>query len=114
MKIKAPTDFVSFDDGVCDIYTVDDEDTRTDKFIRLGFSDRTLGYNRIYAASAAQSVASRVIRIPQVAGVEIYDTAEVTGVTGVGKYRIEAVQTMFDTNPISIDLTLRQLEMFAT
>lgn len=109
MKIKTDVEFISFGDGVCDIYTVDDEGARTDRFIGLAFSNRALGYNRVFAASAAQVVANRVIRIPQVGGVDTYDTVEITG---VGKYRIELVQTMLDTNPVSIDLTLRQLEMF--
>lgn len=109
MKIKTDVEFISFGDGVCDIYTVDDEDTRTGIFAGLGFSNRVLGYNRVFAAAAVQVMANRVIRIPQVAGV---DTGETVEIAGVGKYRVEMVQTMFETNPTSIDLTLRQIEMF--
>lgn len=109
MKIKTDVEFTSFSDGVCDIYTLDDEDTRTDIFTGMGFANRVIGYNRVFAAKAAQVQANRVIRIPQVAGV---DTGETVEISGVGKYRVEMVQTIFDTNPPSIDLTLRQLEMF--
>jgi hypothetical protein len=109
MKIKTDTEFISFSDGVCDIYTVDDAGEKTDKYPALCFSNRVLGFKRYYAAAANQAQINRVIRVPQISGIEIHDTAEISG---VGKYDIDLVQYIYDTNPPCIDLTLRQLEMF--
>lgn len=109
MKIKTDTEFISFNDGICDIYTLDDDGNKTNKYTRLGFSNRVLGFGRHYAAAAVQVQTNAVIRIPQVSGVDSHDTLEIKG---KGKYDIEMVQSIFETNPSSIDLTLRQLEMF--
>jgi hypothetical protein len=43
-----------------------------------------------------------------VPGVDIHDMVDING---VGRYSIELVQPMMETNPRSIDLTLRLLEM---
>lgn len=110
MKIKTDTEFISFNDGVCDIYTVDDDDIKTNKYQKLGFTNKVLGYNRVFAAKAVQVQVNAVIKIPNVPGVNNHDTLEIIG---TGKYDIEFVQTIFDTNPVSIDLTLRQLEVRA-
>lgn len=109
MKIKTDTEFVSFNDGVCDIYATDEEGKITYKHKGLGYSNRVLGYNRVFAAKAVQVQTNAVIRIPLVIGIDIHDTLEIKG---LGKYDIELTQIMFDTNPPSLDLTLRQLEMF--
>lgn len=110
MKIKMDNiEFVSFSDGICDIYTTDEEGNRVDKYLNLGFNNRVLGFRRYFTAAANQVKTDRVIRIPQVPGLDNHDTVEIKG---IGKYSVELVQSIFDTNPPSIDLTLRQLEMF--
>mgnify|MGYP000880601702 CR=1 FL=1 len=110
MKIKMDNiEFVSFSDGVCDIYSEDEEGTKTYKYKSLGFTNRVLGYNRAFAAQAVQVKANAVIRIPQLRNIDTHDTVEVKD---IGKYDVELVQNIFDTNPPSVDLTLRQLEMF--
>lgn len=110
MKIKTENiEFISFSDGICDIYTEDEECNKTYKYNSLGFSNRILGYNRMFAAKAVQVQTNAVIRIPQVSGIDVHDTLEIKG---LGKYDIELAQNIFETNPPSIDLTLRQLEMF--
>lgn len=110
MKIKMDNiEFVSFADGVCDVYTEDEEGTPTYKYKGLGFTNRVLGFNRAFAAQAVQVKANAVIRIPQLKNIDAHDTVEIKG---IGKYDIELVQNIFDTNPPSLDLTLRQLEMF--
>eukprot|EP00825_Cyclidium_porcatum_P021776 TRINITY_DN24179_c0_g1_i2.p3 TRINITY_DN24179_c0_g1~~TRINITY_DN24179_c0_g1_i2.p3 ORF type:complete len:116 (-),score=24.25 TRINITY_DN24179_c0_g1_i2:247-594(-) len=109
MKIKTDVEFVSFSDGVCDIYSEDEEGNKTYKYKSIGFTNKVLGYNRHFAAKAVQIQVNAVIKIPKVSGIDIHDTLDILG---VGKYNIELVQTIFETNPPSIDLTLRQLEMF--
>lgn len=101
--------FNSFSDGVCDIYTEDEEGNKTMKYENLGFNNKTLGYNRVFAAKAAQTQVNEVIKIPKVPGVDIHDILEIKG---IGKYDIELSQELLTDNPPSILLTLRQLEMF--
>lgn len=110
MKIKTDNiEFVSFSDGVCDIYAEDEEGVRTNKYIGLGFNNRVLGFNRHFAAKAVQVQTNAVIRIPQVLNINTHDTLEIRN---VGRYNIELVQNIFETNPPCVDLTLRQVEMF--
>lgn len=110
MKITTGNiEFVSFSDGICDIYTEDDNGNKINKYTNLGFSNRVLGFGRHYAAAAVQVQTNAVIRIPQVPGIDSHDTLEIKG---MGKYDIELAQRISYTNPLSIDLTLRQLEMF--
>ncbi|PYG88496.1 hypothetical protein LY28_01345 [Ruminiclostridium sufflavum DSM 19573] len=101
-------DFTSFSDGVCDIYTEDEEGNKTYKYQSLGFSDRALGFNRVFAARAVQDEVNAVIRIQQVPDIDTHDTLEIRG---RGKHDIILIQNKYDTNPLSIDLTLKQLEM---
>lgn len=109
MKIKTEIEFVAFNDGVCDIYALDEAGERTDKYTGLGFAKQVLGFKRHFAAAAVQTQINRVIRIPQISGIDNHDTVEIQG---VGKFDIEMIQEIDDTNPPCIDLTLRQLEMF--
>lgn len=110
MKIKTNNiEFVSFSDGVCNIYTEDEEGNRLDKYENLGFSDRVLGFRRYFTAAASQVEVNKVIRIPQVPNIDTHDIVEIQG---IGKYDIKLAQSINDTNPRSIDLNLRQIEMF--
>lgn len=108
MKIKTALEFISFSDGVCDVYAVDEEGVRTSKFVALGFANRALGYGRVFAAAAVQVEVNAVVCVPMVTGISIHDTLEAYG---SGTYEIVLAQHKPDTNPPSIDLTLRQLEM---
>lgn len=110
MKIKTENiEFISFSDGICDIYSEDEEGNKNYKYTSLGYSNRVLGYNRVFAARAVQIQTSAVIKIPNVPNVRNHDTLEIKG---LGRFDIELAQIIYDTNPQSIDLTLRQLEAF--
>ncbi|SKA99790.1 hypothetical protein SAMN05443428_13812 [Caloramator quimbayensis] len=108
MKIKTDIEFISFSDGICDIYSIDEEGNITYKFRGLGFANRVLGFKRYFTAAANQVKTDRVIRIPNVYGIDNHDIVEIRG---NGKYDIELIQNIFDSNPQCIDLTLRQLEV---
>ena len=103
MKIKADTEFVSYNDGVCDIYTNDDNGEPISKYKSLGFTERVLGFNRFYAAAANQMAISKVIRIPKLDNIDTFDHVNINGMA----YDIKLVQTIYDANPPSIDLTLQ-------
>lgn len=110
MKIKTPNiEFISFSDGVCDIYAEDDEGAKISKYESLGFSNKTLGFNRYYAGKAANIEVNRVVKIPNISNIDNHDIVEISG---VGKFSIELIQFKDDTNPLSKDLTLRKLEAF--
>lgn len=110
MKIKTNNiEFISFSDGICDIYTEDDDGNKIYKYTNLGFTNRVLGFRRYFTAAANQIRTDRVIKTPQVNSIDIHDSVEIKG---FGKYSIELVQPIYETNPLSLDLTLRQLEVF--
>lgn len=109
MKQIKMKDFTSFNDGICSIYSEDEEGHKKYKYERLGFTERTLGYKRYFTAKAAQVKTSAVIRIPRIKGIDNHDILEIRG---IGKYDIELIQNVSDSNPLSLDLTLRELEIF--
>jgi len=103
MKIKTDTEFISFNDGICNIFTTDENGERVaNKYTSLGFSNRVLGFKRYFEAAARQIDINRVIRIPQLGGIDNYDFIEIDGVI----YGVKMVQPIYDTNPLSTDLTL--------
>lgn len=105
MKIKTDNiDFVSFSDGVCDIYTIDENEKKIYKYENLGFDDLILGYKRFWAAAANQIKVNKVIKIPRLNKIDTYDKVTINGID----YDIKLVQYKPDTNPPSIDLTLQQ------
>lgn len=103
MKIKTNTEFTNYNDGVCDIYTVDDNGESISKYKNLGFTERVLGFNRFYAAAANKMEISKVIRIPKLDNIDTFDHVNINGIT----YDIKLVQIKYDANPLSIDLTLQ-------
>lgn len=106
MKIKTNNiEFISFSDGVCDIYHEDEEGNKLYKYNSLGFSSKVLGYKRYFAARTANIQTDMVIKIPNVAGIDNYDSLTIDDIN----YSIEMVQVIATTNPQSIDLTLRKL-----
>lgn len=103
MKIKTNVEFISFNDGICNIFTTDQQGVRLpNKYTRLSFSKRVLGFKRYFEASARQIDINRVIRIPQLPGIDNYDFIEIDSVI----YGVKMVQEIYDTNPMCIDLTL--------
>lgn len=110
MKIKNNIEFTSFSDGVCNIYSEDEEGNKEYKYESIGFENRTLGYNRYFAAKAVNIQTNCVIRIPKIVGIDNHDIVEVNG---TGKYKVEMIQMIYNTNPLSIDLTLKQLEIWS-
>lgn len=109
MITKIKIEFTSFSDGVCDIYEETEDGERKYKYNNLGYTERTLGYKRFFAAKSAQVQANAVIRIPEVKGINNHDTIVISN---KGRYDIELIQKVSDSNPRCLDLTLRQLEMF--
>lgn len=110
MKIKSKNiEFTSFSDGICNIYFEDEEGNKIYKYESLGFENRTLGYGRYFAAKSVNIQTNCIIRIPKITGIDNYDIVEILG---KGKYKVEMIQMIYTTIPLSIDLTLKQLEIW--
>ena len=109
MKINRPgnVEFQAFKDGMCNIYNIDEEGNKNYKFKNLSFDNRVLGFKRVYAAQAVNSNINRVIRIPSVNGIDNYDCLEIVGEDHY--YTIDIIQVIYDSNPQSIDLTLKKV-----
>lgn len=103
MEIRTPNKFESFSDGVLEISY-----KGSIKHPRVNFADYKLGYGRFFAARTAQTQIDRVVRIPQISNVNIYD---IVTINGGDKYRIELIQPVDDSLPPSLQLTLKCLEV---
>ncbi|MCB2311610.1 hypothetical protein LGL55_10605 [Clostridium tagluense] len=105
MKIKMDTEFISFGDGVCNIYTIDDKKVRLDnKYTSLGFNNRVLGVTRYFASMANKMAINNVIRIPKLDNIDTFDRIDINEKS----YDIKIIQVIYDSNPPSIDLTLKE------
>ncbi len=104
MKIETPTEFLTFNDGSCDIYSVSGNKPK-DKLLTLSYGNRTVGMKRFYAARAASTEINRLIQIPLRGDV----TAENRAVIEKVIYKIEQAQYLYDTNPPVTVLTLRKI-----
>lgn len=104
MKINTPTEFLTFNDGICDVYNAKGNKL-ADKLMTLYFGDRTVGIKRYYAARAATVEINRLIQIPQ----QLSITASNRVVIDNNEYKIEQVQHLNDTNPPVTVLTLKRI-----
>jgi hypothetical protein len=104
MKIQIGNiEFSTFNDGICNIFTLDENGIRVaNKYTSLGFGNRVLGFKRYFEASARKIDINRVIRIPQLGNIDNYDYVEIDSVI----YGVKMVQPIYDTNPLSMDITL--------
>lgn len=100
--------FESFNDGICDIFTEDEEGNITYKIKSLAFKNRTLGYGRFYTAKASNTKVDRVIRIPYLPfSIDDKDTITI----GDLDYFIELIQPIDDSSPKCLQITLRELQI---
>lgn len=104
MKIQTPTEFLTFNNGTCDIYSVSGN-RLADKLMTLCYGNRVVGFKRNYAARAANTEINRLIHIPLREDV----TTENRTVIGKAEYKIEQAQYLYDTNPPVTVLTLRRI-----
>ena len=104
MKIKTPTEFLTFNSGICDIYKV--KANRLDaKMYTLRFGERVTGIKRFYMAYAADVKINKVIHVPLKQDIQRGDRV----VIGDIQYSIEQAQQFYDTNPPVSVLTLMKI-----
>lgn len=106
----------SFNDGVVSIYEVGNTALPGDMpkeglipKLTLRYKERTVGFNRYYAAIKENVKVAYVIRCPQVRSVKANNIAILIG---SDQYRIELVQYPEDLEPPVMDLTLEKVSDF--
>jgi hypothetical protein len=104
MKIQTPTEFLTFNNGQCDIYTVKGNQL-ADKKMSLCFGDRTVGIKRFYAARAATTEINRVIQVPRQLSITPKDNV----IIGSDRYKIEQLQQLYDANPPATVISLSKI-----
>lgn len=106
MKIQTPTEFQTFADGICSVWTTLRNQPDKELYHNLHFGAQSLTYRRAYAARAVRERIDRVIRIPYVNGVEQGQQVHI----GTARYTITQVQPIESSNPRVKVLTLGRLE----
>lgn len=104
----------SFNDGIVEIYSVQDGAAPgyrpVPMLVRKGtlrYQERYLGINRLYSGRQNQVDIQRILRVQKVPGVSNQDVA----ITEDGQqYRIDSVQNVLDVYPPCMDLTLAKVE----
>lgn len=107
--ISNKAQFLSFNDGIAEIYSVTNGALPGDKpkeiltlIEKLRFKDNTVGMSRFYEAMQAKINISRVIQLPLIA---LITTADVVKI-GETEYKIVQKQEYWETRPPSMKLTL--------
>lgn len=104
MKIQTPTEFKTFRDGRCEVWSVSGNGLDT-KICSVSFEDQTVTYRRYYAARAATTRVDRVIHVPQRPEIDVTRQIVIRG----DRYKVEQCQPLDDTNPRITVLTLKKL-----
>lgn len=109
MKIKTPIEFLTFNDGVVDIYDTDEDDAIINNSVnQFRFGKRTLGVNRYYQARQNDIELALVIHIHKNLNIHTQNAA----VINKTRYKIEQVQQLSDTNPPVTVLSLSQRGLY--
>lgn len=112
MTVKS-SDFIAFNDGVCDIFCVyngaepgDRPEQKLKHKYHLRFKWHVVGLKRRYEAMQEQVYISKVIDVPLLDNVNSQDVVIISG----KQYRIEDKQEKYDTKPPSAVLSLSDIE----
>ena len=105
------------DSGILTLYTLANtaENGRMPKMQlvtrdRAYYGERTVGYNRLYAAKGVNQQVDKLVRIWRDESVQ---AGEYVVLEDLKQYRIDAVQHLYDDDGLKVtDLTLSRLEKF--
>lgn len=105
MKIKTPIEFLTFNDGVLNLFeTNDDDEIIKSTLNEHRFGNRVVGVNRYFAARTNDIELSKVVHIHRNLSV----TPAMAAVIGKTRYNIVQVQQLSETNPPVTVLSLEQ------
>lgn len=114
MRIKTTMPCQVFNDGICQICTVENiagKGNMPKKGLkvmesRVPYEKRLLGIGRFYDASREKVVLEQLIRIPEAFNVSTQDICILNGM----QYGIHQVQSIQDVTPKAKDLSLKRIE----
>ena len=96
--------FETFNDGVVDIYDLDEEGEKGEKIATMRFGNQVIGTERYFKAKATDVEITKLIRIPMISKVEVHQIAEING----KDFRIVQAQQIFDSHPKKTVLSLEK------
>jgi hypothetical protein len=106
MKIKTPTEFETFNSGICEIWKTE-RNRPKEKLCSLHYGEQATTYRRYFSARAAQVRIDKTIHVPKRSGLEYGQRVKLGGEW----YTTEQVQPLDGTNPPVCVLSLRKLEV---
>ena len=107
MKIKTPTQFEGFMDGILAIHKAEKGKTLGELLSKKHYGNSTIGTEKFYAAKAAQSNLSAIVRIEKDTSISATSLISMDGKL----FEIQRVQHMGDTNPPITLLTLDEIRL---
>ncbi len=104
-----------FDSGLLTLYDLHDISDKGEmpkmaliEVTKAYYSNRTVGYNRLYAAMGANCKVDKIVRIWHESRAR---TEQIVGFENGEQYKVTAVQHLKDDNNLSVtDLTLERIE----
>ena len=109
MKIKTPIEFLTFNDGIVDIYDTDEDDRIIRNTVKQRrFGNRTVGVKRYYSAKQSDIELDLVIHVHRDSELNTQHAAVIKNT----RYKIEQVQQLTDTNPPVTVLSLSQRGLY--
>lgn len=114
MRIKSNLEFQTYNDGLCSIYSVENDAQKgnlpkkklVSKYGKVPYEKRTVGVKRFYIAKQADVTIELLIRVPDAFKVSPQDVCMING----KQYTVHQVQDIMDSMPESKDLTLKKTE----
>lgn len=110
MKIKTPTEFLTFSDGFADIYTVASNKPVSPARLHLAFGNRTVGMKRYWEARSDTAEITRLVQVPLQEDITTHDQVVIAGM----RYKILQAQQLYNTNPRVTVLALQNVGVMAT
>lgn len=105
MKIKTPIEFLTFNDGILNLFKTDDDDEIIKNTLtEHRFGNRVVGVKRYFAARTNDIELSKVIHIHK----NLSITPAMAAVIGDTRYNIIQIQQLSETNPPVTVLSLEQ------
>lgn len=109
MKIKTPIEFLTFNDGIVDIYETDEDDVIIRNTVKkFKYGNRTVGVKRYYAARQNDINIDLVIHIH----LDLNIVTNLAAVINKTRYKIIQVQQIVDSNPPVSILSLSQRGLY--
>lgn len=109
MQNKTPIKFLTFNDGIVNIYKTDENDnTIADTLLTFRFGEEKIGITRFYSAKQNDIEVSKVIHIHKNTDLRTDMAAVING----ERYKIIQIQIDSSTNPSCSILTLSQRGLY--